>query len=125
MDTKKAVLRVGSIFLKVVIYVVIFLGIFNLGKTTYHYTHAVFYEEAMEAEPGRTMRVKIPEDMSSEELAKALEKQGLVKDARIFRIQMKVKDFPEKVKAGSYELNTSMTPSQMLEILSGANEDDS
>ena len=125
MNTKKAALRTGAIFLKVVIFVVICLGIFYLGQTTYRYTHAVFHEEAMEEGPGRIVKVTIPEDMDSGELAKALEKKGLVEDAGIFKLQMKIADFPETVKAGTYELNTSMKPSEMFKILSETEEDDS
>ena len=42
MTTQKAVMRVASICLKVIIFIVIVLGIVSLGQTTYRYTHAVF-----------------------------------------------------------------------------------
>ena len=118
MTTQKAVMRVASICLKVIVFIVIILGIVSLGQTTYRYTHAVFSDAALEEEPGKMVRVKIPEDVSGKQLAKVLEENGLIEDANVFLIQMKMADFGETVKAGAYELSTSMSPSEMFKILS-------
>ena len=118
MTTQKAVMRVASICLKVIVFIVIILGIVSLGQTTYRYTHAVFSDAALEEEPGKMVRVKIPEDVSGKQLAKVLEENGLIEDANVFLIQMKMADFGETVKAGTYELSTSMPPSEMFKILS-------
>ena len=118
MTTQKAVMRVASICLKVIVFIVIILGIVSLGQTTYRYTHAVFSDAALEEEPGKMVRVKIPEDVNGKQLAKVLEENGLIEDANVFVIQMKMADFGETVKAGTYELSTSMPPSEMFKILS-------
>ena len=118
MTTHKAVMRVASFCLKVIIFIVIVLGIVSLGLTTYRYTHAVFSDAALEEEPGKLVRVKIPEDVNGKQLAKVLEENGLIEDANVFVIQMKMADFGETVKAGTYELSTSMPPSEMFKILS-------
>lgn len=123
MNTRKAAMRVGSICLRVTIFVAVVLGIVLLGQTTYRYTRAVFSDAAFEEEPGKTVRVKIPEDVSGKRLAEVLEKNGLIEDAFVFRIQMKMTDFGDTVKAGTYELNTSMAPSEMFKILSETNGD--
>ena len=123
MNTRKAALRAGAICLKVAIFIAIVLGIVYLGQTTFHYTHAVFSDAAYEEEPGRTIKVKIPEDVSGKRLAKVLEENGLIEDANVFQIQMKIAEFGDTVKAGSYELNTSMKPSAMLQVLAGAAEE--
>ena len=118
MTTQKALMSVASICLKVIVFIVIVLGLVSLGQTTYRYTHAVFSDAALEEAPGKTIRVKIPEDISGKKLAKVLEENGLVEDAKVFFVQMKMSDFGETVKAGTYELNTSMSPSEMFKILS-------
>ena len=118
MTTQKAVMRVASICLKVIVFIVIILGIVSLGQTTYRYTHAVFSDAALEEEPGKLVRVKIPEDVNGKQLAKVLEENGLIEDANVFVIQMQMADFGETVKAGTYELSTSMPPSEMFKILS-------
>ena len=124
MDTRKAALRVAQICIKVVIFVAVVLGIFFLGQTTYRYTRAVFSDAAMEEAPGKTVSVKIPEDVSGKRLADVLEQNGLIEDSAVFVIQMKMADFGETVKAGTYELNTSMSPTEMFKILSGQSEDE-
>ena len=123
MNTRKAVLRVGGICLRAAVFILICLGLVSLGKTTYRYTHAVFSEEAYEEAPGRTVRLNIPEDVSSKRLAQVMEDNELIEDAGVLRVQMKMADFQDTVKAGTYELNTSMTPREMFKILSETNED--
>ncbi len=118
MDTRKAAMRAASICLKVAILAAIVLGVVFLGKATYQYTRAVFSDAALEEKPGKTVNVKIPEDVSGKRLAEVLEKNGLVENANVFLIQMKIADFGDTVKAGTYELNTSMPPSEMFKILS-------
>lgn len=124
MDTRKAAMQVGSICLKVAIFVVIVLGIVYLGQNAYHYTHVVFSDAALEKAPGKNVQVKISEDISGQRLAEVLEDNGLIEDATVFFLQMKLEDFDGYVKAGTYELNTSMAPSEMIKILSGQDEED-
>lgn len=124
MKAHKAAIRVGFICLKVAIFVLIFFGIVYLGQTTYRYTHAVFSEQSMEEEPGRTVKISIPENVSSSKLAEVLEEKGLIKDAGVFKQQMKMAHFGDLVQAGTYELNTSMTPSEIIKILSGTEKDE-
>ena len=76
MNTRKAVLHVGSICLRVAVFVAIVLGMIYLGQTTYHYTRAVFSDEAFEEAPGKTVKVTISESVSGKTLAKVLEKNG-------------------------------------------------
>ena len=124
MNTRKAALRVGSIFLKVAIFILICLGLVYLGQTAYKYTHAVFSEEAMEEAPGKAIKITIPEDVSVKKFAAVLEEKGLIEDSGVFLVQMKMAKFGDTVKKGTYELNTSMKPSEMFKILSKANEDE-
>ncbi len=124
MNTRKAALRVCSIFIKVSIFILICLGLVFLGKITYQYTHAVFQDKALEAEPGRNIKITIPEDVSTKEFAKVLEEKGLIYDAEVFLIQMKIEGFGDTVKAGKYKLNTSMAPTEMIRILSENDKDE-
>lgn len=124
MNTQKAVMQVGSICLKVAIFVLIFLGIIYVGQTTYRYAHAVFSEEAFEEAPGRTAKVKISSDVSMKKFAQVLEKNGLIEDAGVLELQLKLKKFSGPIKAGTYELNTSMTPGEILKVLRSAKEEE-
>ena len=51
-----------------------------------------------------------------------LERKGLVEDAGIFHIQIVLTGYDDKLQEGTYVLNTSMTPRQMLEVLAGEAE---
>lgn len=117
MNTRKAVMQVSSICLKVANLILIILGIIYLGQTTYQYTRAVFSNQAYEAEPGKDVTVKISEEITTKELAEILEKKGLIEDADLFKIQMKLSGFGSSVAAGEYELNSSMTPREIEEVL--------
>lgn len=118
MDTRKAAMRAASICLKVAVLAAIILGIVFIGKTTYQYTRAVFSDAALEEKPGKDVSIKVPEDISSKNFAEVLEDNGLIENAGVFLFQMKMADFGGTVKAGTYELNTSMPPSEMFKILS-------
>lgn len=124
MDTRKAVLQVGTICFRVILFVVLVLGLVYLGQTTYKYTRAVFSDEAFEEAPGKTVKVTISESVSGKQLAKVLEENGLIENALVFQLQMKMADFGDRVEADTYELNTSMPPSELFEILSGTDGED-
>lgn len=124
MNAQKAVLRVVLICLRVAVFVAVVLGIVYLGQATYHYTQAVFSDKAFEEEPGRDVVLKIPEEVSVKKLSEVLEENGLVEDAAIFQWKVKMADFGATVKAGNYHLNSSMKPSEMIQILSGQIEED-
>ena len=72
MNTRKAALRVGAICLKVAIFIAIVLTIVYMGQTAFRYTHAVFSDAAYEEAPGKTVKVKIAEDISGKKLAEVL-----------------------------------------------------
>ena len=76
-------------------------------------------DTAAEEEPGRDVSVSVTSDMSAGKVAKFLERKGLVKSADVFKIQMKVTGYEDKIQPGKYVLNTSMRPREMLKILAG------
>ena len=59
MNIKRAALTVLSIALKIVVIAVVILGIVRLGGMAFDYGHSVFQEEAVDAEPGRSITVTI------------------------------------------------------------------
>ena len=57
----------------------------------------------------------------SDDIGKILKKKGLIKDAKIFVVQEKLSSYKGKLQAGTYILNTSMTPDEMMAILAREN----
>ena len=47
---------------------------------------------------------------------------GLIKDKTLFKLQERFSEYHEKEKPGTYELSTSMTPEEMLTVMSGGQD---
>ena len=43
----------------------------------------------------------------------------MITDSRTFQIQLKLTGYDDKLKPGTYELNTSMAPRRIMKILAG------
>lgn len=86
-------------------------------RTAYRFGYSVFTTGAAEEAPGRDMAFVLEEGKSMAELSAELEKQGLIKSARIFRVQARIYGY--ELRPGSYTLNTSMTPEEIIRKLAG------
>ena len=53
-----------------------------------------------------------------------LYEKGLISDEKIFYFQVKLSDYKDKFKAGTYSLNTGMKPTDMMKILAGISTTD-
>ena len=123
MNTKKAALTVLSIALNIVVLAVVAMGIYRLGGIAFDYGHSVFQEEAVDREPGRSITVTIEENASIQDIAKLLEKNGLVEDWKLFYIQVKVSKYAKQLEPGTYTLSTAMKPREMMAIMSREGEE--
>lgn len=119
MKAQKAMLSAGLFILRLAILILIIAGIFKVGQTSYLYCYSIVSNVAVDTEPGRDISVTLTSDMGEKDTAKLLERKGLVKDADIFRIQLKLNGYEDKLKSGTYVLNTSMTPKEMMEVMAG------
>ena len=64
------------------------------------------------------------EGETAKEIGANLEKNGLIRDAALFRIQEMLSAYKDEMKPGTYELSTSMTTDEMMAIMSmGAEEE--
>lgn len=112
-------LSLGLFLLRLALLILVVVGIFRVGEYAYTYCYSVVSDTAAEEEPGRDVSVSVTSDMSAGKVAKLLERKGLVKSADVFKIQMKVTGYEDKIQPGKYVLNTSMRPREMLKILAG------
>ena len=112
-------LSLGLFLLRLALLILVVVGIFKVGEYAYTYCYSVVSDTAAEEEPGRDVSVSVTSDMSAGKVAKLLERKGLVKSADVFKIQMKVTGYEDKIQPGKYVLNTSMRPRAMLKILAG------
>lgn len=100
---------------KLIVYALVILLLVEGMSRGYAFGHEVFYATAMEPEPGTRYSLTIPEDQKPADVAKLLKDTGLIRNEYAVRIQMRFYDY--KIYPGTYELNTSMTSKEILQVL--------
>lgn len=109
--------------LRLLIYILVGCSIFLLCKTAYSFGYVVFKQEPMAKAPGQAVTVVIPESSSVVDIGEILEKKGLVESPFMFAIQEYLSTYHGDLQAGTYMLNTSMIPDEIMAILSGESAD--
>lgn len=100
---------------KLILYALLLLLLVEGVSKGYEFGHGLFYATAMEKAPGTDITLTIPEDASTAEAIRILKKAGLVEDRLSVQIQMLFYEY--EICPGTYELNTSMTAKEILQIL--------
>lgn len=117
MNTKNLVLAVTEMIIKVVITAVVIMVFYTGALKAYDYGYRIFEEAPMSTGEGRAVTVTIPEGMSSEEMGELFLSKGLIRDAKLFVFQYMFSEFKSDLKAGTFELSTSMTVEEMLKAM--------
>lgn len=107
--------RVTKILLAIVIVMIVYIG----ALTAYDFGYRIFAEKPMSTAPGNEVVVVIKDGMSTGDVADMLEAQGVIRDAKIFKIQNKLSHYSDGFLAGTYTLNTSMDNNDIMAVLSG------
>ena len=123
MSGKNVTVSLAGSIVKIVIFIAIVVLVFRLATTAYDFGYRVFTEEPMSNPPGLEISVAITDDMSTMDIGKMLENQGLIRDAKLFFVQEKVSEYKDKINPGTYTLNTSMTAEEMLAVIGGTVEE--
>ena len=110
---KKSIRMILGVSLNVIVIAVGVFIIFTAGSKAY--TFAVSSEAQ-----ARETQVTISDGITSKQLAKLLYDKGLVKDKTCFYYQIILSDYKDKFVGGTYTLNTAMTPTEMMKVLSCA-----
>ena len=118
MNSKEVVISVFSTVFKIVLAIIIVMLVYKWSLLAFDYGQRVFNEPPMSAGDGRTVTVVVSEGDSAKEIGEKLEKSGLIRDAMLFRIQEMLSAYKNEMQPGTYELNTSMTTEEMMEIMS-------
>ena len=118
MNSKEVVISIFSTVFKVVLAIIIVMLVYKWSMTAYEYGQRVFNEPPMSAGSGRTVTFVVKEGDTAKEIGANLEKNVLIRDAALFRIQEMLSAYKDKLKPGTYELSTSMTTDEMMVIMS-------
>ncbi len=122
MSTRKVVLGLLDTVVKVLFVVIVVMLIVKYSKVAYNYGYQIFNQTAVSSGEGRTVTVTISDGDSATTIGNKLADVGLITDKTLFKLQELFSDYHGMEKAGTYELSTSMTPEEMLEIISGGGE---
>ena len=123
MNGQKAMLSAGLFMFRLAVFLLVIAGVCRIGEFTYNFCYQVVLDTPVDDEPGRDVSVTLSQGMDTGEMARLMERKGLVEDAGIFRIQIILSGYEDKLQEGTYVLNTSMSPRQMLEVMAGEAED--
>lgn len=107
--------------LRLLTYVLVACSVILFCKTAYSFGYAIFKQKPMAEAPGQAVTVVIPEESSVIEIAKILQNKGLVESDMMFVLQEYLSTYHGDLQAGTYLLNTSMVPDEIMAILSGEN----
>lgn len=119
----RAGLAVAGGFFRIAVYIAVFFLIIWLGRSVYNFGYNIFNQQPMSPGEGQEITVVIKEGSSVYQIGKALEKKGLIQDARIFVIQEKLSIYKGKLKAGTYILSTAYDADRIMAILAGDEQD--
>ncbi len=117
MKTKELITVVcGAVFKVAFVVVAVFL-IYRGATICYEYGYRVFAEPPVSADEGRMVTVTVTPDMTPKEIGTLFLSQGLIRDDRLFEWQYRLSEFAKTVKPGTFELSTSMTVEEMMEVM--------
>ena len=122
MNLNKVVFRFVSISFSILVILLVLIGFVKIGTYCSEFGYRVFTEAPVDAEPGRDVMVQISSHMSDMDIAKELKEKGLVEDAKLFYVQLKVSAYSGKLHDGVYTLNTSMTARDMMVVMAAEPE---
>ena len=119
MNAKKIVLGLLDTTVKVLFIVIVAMLIIKYSKVAYDYGYHIFNQTSVSSGTGRTVTVTIGNGASAKEIGEKLFSVGLITDKTLFRLQEMFSEYHGMEKAGTYELSTTMTPEEMLAVMSG------
>ena len=122
MNAKKFFLGLLDAAVKVVFVIVVVMLISKYAKLAYSYGYQIFNQSAVSSGTGRTVSFTVKSGDDVDTIADNLAGLGLIKDKTLFKLQERFSEYHEKGKPGTYELSTSMTPEEMLTVMSGGQD---
>ena len=125
MDELRAIRKKESkVTRNIVRFFVILLTIIVLGGGAYGYYYVSSSLKPVDTKQTQTIEVEIPTGSSVKQIAKILEENKLIRNAKIFNFYIKFKNVAG-FKAGFYQLSPSMTLDQILGQLADGGTDKS
>ena len=119
MNSKEIVISIFSTVFKVVFAIIVIMLVYRGTLVAFDYGQRVFNEPPISEGSGRTITVVVNQGDSVGQIGETLERNGLIRDADLFVVQEFLSQYKGELMAGTYELNTAMTPMEMMEVMAG------
>lgn len=121
MNTRQMIVAVIGTVLKVALAVAVIVFVYKGALFAYDFGYRVFSEPAMTKEgEGWDVTVEVTMGKSALQIGELLQEKGLIRDAKLFYVQNLLSEYKDRLRAGVYTLNTSMTAKEMMKIMSAA-----
>ena len=124
MDIKQLIASAVETIIKIAAVVFLVSFVYDAAVKAFDYGYRVFAEEPMSVGEGRTISISVGAGDSVRDIGKNLEEKGLIRDANLFFVQELLSEYHGKILPGIYDLNTSMTNEEMLEMMSSEPEEE-
>ncbi|MBE5870240.1 MAG: endolytic transglycosylase MltG [Lachnospiraceae bacterium] len=118
MEFKQVIGAILSAIIRITIVIAVIYFVYQVGIRSYNFGYRVFADVAVEISPGRDKTVSVKKGKSVMETGKMLVDAGLIADEKVFFVQELLSEYHGKIKPGVYVLNTSMTGTEMLAVMS-------
>lgn len=122
MNVKEIIGSVFGMAFKIIAAVLIVMFTYKYALLAYDYGYRIFGEMPITSGEGRTVTVTIKEGADAKAIGEILENKGLIRDGELFILQELISDYHNELLPGTYDLNTSMTAEQMMEVMSAEPE---
>ena len=124
MKTEKTTWIAVAILAKCLLGLMVVILLIVGGRTAYQFGYAVFAHQACSDPPGKEVAIMVREGETIAEIAEILEQKGVIKDAIVFRVQERFSEYRGKIQPGTYILNSSQTPDEILQTLTGISSEE-
>lgn len=110
--------KLAKFFVKLAIFCVV---IYFIGLRLFNFGYKLFYESAMAKDNGQEVVFEIKDGENVEEIADNLKSAGLIDDPFVFKFRAKI--YKTNFTPNVYNLKTSMTIKNMLDIFDNPSEE--
>ncbi|MGN0160710.1 MAG: endolytic transglycosylase MltG [Lachnospiraceae bacterium] len=119
-DSVNAIIRtIINISVNILFLAVMAILIYSYAGKAYEFGRSIFDEKPIDTQTtAKVVVVTIPKSASNSDVAGIVAKEGLVESKYAFLIQLVLSDHKDDIIPGTYTLNTGMTPTEMIEMLS-------
>lgn len=119
MEGRKLAGTILSVSCRTLVFVLVAMLLYFVGRTMFDFGRAVFNETAMATSQNAVeVEVTIPEGYTISQVADILKDNGLISDTVVFRAQARLSEYYNKFIPGTYTLSNSMKPSEIMAAIS-------